>query len=158
MPSANTLLRSSFLLPRYRIGALPSTFVSFSATVPATLLLPFCKNNITLRPSPALQLYRTATHRPQFEMSRWFRQGTTLDIAMLGAIITTQKPTPSEWTVLELLSELENQRAKDDVGVHSPSYAAVRLLCRDTTGTRAHMRVSADSAHGYRNPRSSHPC
>lgn len=68
----------------------------------------------------------------------WFRQGAPPDIPkpmheviQPGKIITTQKPTPTKWRVLEVLSELEHQRGKEAGKQGSPSYAALKLLCRD---------------------------
>ncbi|CAG7935574.1 unnamed protein product [Penicillium nalgiovense] len=60
-----------------------------------------------------------------------------------GEIITTKKPTPTKWRVLEVLSEFEHQSGKEDGEQGSPSYAALKLLCEDAkdSNIEALMRI-----------------
>lgn len=75
----------------------------------------------------------------------WFLHGAPPDIpkpmhevTKPGNIITTQKPTLTNWRVLEVLSELEHQKEQGRL-----SYAALKLLCSDAKdpGIQAVMRV-----------------
>ncbi|KAJ5831807.1 hypothetical protein N7474_000118 [Penicillium riverlandense] len=88
---------------------------------------------------------------PEMSLPRsWFRQGAPPDIAKPmhevvkpGKIITTHKPEPTQWRVLEAQTEIEHQRGKDQAREGNPSYAALKLLCENVRDPsfQALMRV-----------------